>query len=39
MAKSRKAVALKYDAKTEKAPRVVAKGTGNIAQKIMDIAK
>ena len=39
MAKSPKAVALKYNGKTEKAPRVVAKGTGNIAQKIKDIAK
>ena len=39
MAKSPKAVALKYDGKTDKAPRVVAKGRGNIAQKIMDVAK
>jgi len=39
MAKSPKAVALKYDGKTDTAPRVVAKGTGNIAQKIIDIAK
>ncbi|MBW2427963.1 MAG: EscU/YscU/HrcU family type III secretion system export apparatus switch protein [Deltaproteobacteria bacterium] len=39
MAKSPKAVALKYDGKTDKAPRVVAKGTGHIAQKIMEIAK
>ena len=39
MAKSPKAVALKYNGKTEKAPRVVAKGTGNIAQKIIEIAK
>ena len=39
MAKSPKAVALKYDGKTDTAPRVVAKGTGKIAQKIIDIAK
>ncbi len=39
MAKSPKAVALKYDGKTDQAPRVVAKGRGNIAQKIMDVAK
>jgi flagellar biosynthesis protein len=39
MAKSPKAVALKYHEKKDKAPRVVAKGRGNIAEKIIDIAK
>jgi flagellar biosynthesis protein len=39
MDKSPKAVALKYDAKKDKAPRVIAKGRGNIAEKIIDIAK
>lgn len=33
------AVALRYDDKKESAPRIIAKGTGNIAQKIIDIAK
>ena len=39
MDKSPKAVALKYDGKKNKAPRVVAKGRGAIAEKIIDIAK
>ncbi|CAB1061285.1 Uncharacterized homolog of the cytoplasmic domain of flagellar protein FhlB [Olavius sp. associated proteobacterium Delta 1] len=39
MDKSPKAVALKYDGKKDKAPRVVATGRGNIAEKIIDIAK
>ena len=39
MDKSPKAVALKYDGKKDKAPRVIAKGRGNIAEKIIDIAK
>lgn len=39
MDKSPKAVALKYDRKKDKAPRVIAKGRGNIAEKIIDIAK
>jgi len=39
MDKSPKAVALKYDGKKDKAPRVVAKGRGVIAEKIIDIAK
>lgn len=34
-----KAVALKYKPKEDNAPKVVAKGTGLIAQKIIDIAK
>jgi len=39
MDKSLKAVALKYDGKRDQAPRVIAKGRGNIAEKIIDIAK
>ena len=39
MDKSPKAVALKYDGKKDKAPSVIAKGRGNIAEKIIDIAK
>lgn len=39
MDKSPKAVALKYDGKRDQAPRVIAKGRGNIAEKIIDIAK
>jgi flagellar biosynthesis protein len=39
MDKSPKAVALKYDQKKDKSPRVIAKGRGNIAEKIIDIAK
>jgi flagellar biosynthesis protein len=39
MNKSSKAVALKYDAKKDRAPKVVAKGRGEIAEKIVAIAK
>lgn len=39
MDKSPKAVALKYDRKNDRAPRVIAKGRGNVAEKIIDIAK
>ena len=39
MDKSPKAVALKYDGKKDKAPSVIAKGRGNIAEKIIGIAK
>ena len=39
MDKSPKAVALKYDGKKNRAPRVVARGRGAIAQKIMAVAK
>jgi flagellar biosynthesis protein len=39
MNKSPKAVALKYDAKKDRAPKVVAKGRGEIAEKIIAIAK
>jgi len=39
MDKSPKAVALKYDQKKDRAPRVIAKGRGNIAEKIIAIAK
>jgi flagellar biosynthesis protein len=37
--KSSKAVALTYDSEKDRAPRVAAKGSGNIADKIIDIAK
>jgi flagellar biosynthesis protein len=37
--KIQKAVALRYDKKEDKAPKVVAKGKGEIAQKIIQIAK
>lgn len=39
MEKSPKAVALKYDQKNDNAPRVVAKGRGEIAEKIIATAK
>jgi len=39
MEKSPKAVALKYEGEKDKAPKVVARGRGEIAQKIMEIAK
>ena len=39
MEKTPKAVALKYDQKKDKAPKVIAKGRGEIAEKIIEIAK
>jgi flagellar biosynthesis protein len=39
MDKSPKAVALKYDAKKDSAPKVIAKGRGNLAEKIIEVAK
>ena len=39
MNKSPKAVALKYDPKKDRAPKIVAKGRGEIAEKIVAIAK
>jgi len=39
MDKSPKAVALKYDRKKDNAPRVIAKGRGEIAEKIIEVAK
>ena len=39
MEKTPKAVALKYDQEKDNAPRVVAKGRGEIAEKIIAIAK
>jgi flagellar biosynthesis protein len=39
MDKSPKAVALKYDRKKDNAPRVIAKGRGEIAKKIIEVAK
>ena len=34
-----KAVALKYDSSVDNAPRVLAKGSGEVAKKIIEIAK
>ena len=39
MDKSPKAVALKYDRKKDNAPKVIAKGRGEIAEKIIEVAK
>ena len=39
MDKSPKAVALKYDRKKDNAPSVIAKGRGEIAEKIIEVAK
>lgn len=39
MEKSPKAVALKYDRKKDNAPRVIAKGRGEIAKKIIEVAQ
>jgi flagellar biosynthesis protein len=39
MDKSPKAVALKYDQKKDNAPRVIAKGRGDIAEKIIAVAR
>jgi flagellar biosynthesis protein len=38
MEKTVKAVALKYDRKKDHAPKVIAKGRGEIAEKIIEIA-
>ncbi len=37
--KKKKAVALRYDPKKDNAPIVVAKGVGELAQKIIELAK
>lgn len=37
--KSKKAVAIRYDIEVDKSPRVTAKGKGNVAEKIIEIAK
>ena len=39
MEKSPKAVALKYDRKKDNSPRVIAKGRGEIAKKIIEVAQ
>lgn len=39
MEKSPKAVALKYDQEKDGAPKVIAKGRGEIAEKIIEIAR
>lgn len=35
----KKAAALRYDQKRDSAPRLVAKGSGSVAEKILEIAK
>ena len=35
----KKAVALKYDRKTDPAPKITAKGKGKVARKIIDLAR
>ena len=37
--KKQRAVALKYESKSDNAPKVIAKGKGKVAEKIIDIAK
>ena len=37
--KQKKAVALKYDHEKDNAPRITAKGSGSIAEKIIELAK
>ena len=37
--KKQRAVALKYESKSDNAPKVIAKGEGKVAEKIIDIAK
>lgn len=37
--KKNKAVALRYNADTDKAPVIIASGSGNVANKIIDIAE
>jgi len=39
MEKSPKAVALKYDRKKDNSPRIIAKGRGEIAKKIIEVAQ
>ena len=37
--KKQRAVSLKYESKSDNAPKVIAKGKGKVAEKIIDIAK
>ena len=37
--KQKRAVAIKYRAKSDKAPKVIAKGSGEVAEKIIEIAR
>lgn len=37
--KRRKVVALRYDATQDRAPKVVAKGAGHLAERILDVAR
>ena len=38
-ANRKKAVALRYDAKKEESPKIVAKGAGTLAEKLLELAK
>jgi flagellar biosynthesis protein len=37
--KQKRAIALQYEQQQDSAPRVIAKGVGDVAEKIIDIAK
>jgi len=37
--KSKKAIAMRYDSKKERAPKVIAKGMGNVANNIIKVAQ
>jgi len=37
--KKQRAVALKYESKSDNAPKLIARGKGRVAEKIIDIAK
>ncbi len=39
MAERKKAVALRYDREKEEAPRLIAKGSGELAEKIIEVAR
>ncbi len=39
MAERKKAVALRYDTEKEEAPRLIAKGSGELADKIIEVAR
>lgn len=39
MKKIQKAAAIKYDSKKDRAPKVVAKGAGSLAEKIVELAR
>jgi flagellar biosynthesis protein len=39
MDKKKKAIALKYETKLDRAPKVIAKGKGRVAERIIEVAK